>query len=60
MIGDMDDDYAYLCHECLSVFLTKTDFEVHREVSGHKTVARLRLDARINIGDKDLLLLKLA
>ena len=55
----MDVDYVYLCHECLSVFLTKEDVKVHKEVSEHKTLARLKLGAWINVGDKNLLLLEL-
>lgn len=52
-------DLAYLCHECLALFLFKSDFEDHANETGHKGAATVKIDARVKLGDKDFFLFEL-
>jgi hypothetical protein len=53
------NDTAYLCHDCLAVFLFKSDVENHAEETGHKSAATLKVDALVKLGDRDFLLFEL-
>lgn len=53
------DDCAYLCHNCLSLFLFKSDFEDHSKETGHTAMATLKIDATFEIGDKRYWLLEI-
>lgn len=53
------NDDTYLCHDCLAVFLFKSDVEHHAEETGHRNTATLKVDAMVKLGDKDFLLFEL-
>lgn len=52
---DSSED-AYLCHDCLAVFLFKDDVEDHNRATGHKSAAAVRIISAVKLGDKDFLL----
>ena len=46
---------AYICHDCLAIFLFKSDSEEHVKETGHRT-QKLKIDGTMKIGEKDFLL----
>ena len=48
-------DDAYICHDCLALFLFKSDFERHAEETGHR-MQKIKIDGTMKIGEKDFLL----
>ena len=59
LIRLMDSGEAYVCHECLAIFLFKSDFEGHSEDTGHRNAAKIKVDAAVRLGDRDFLLFEL-
>jgi hypothetical protein len=58
MSSNCDDD-AYVCHDCLAVFLFDSDFALHSAETGHKNMARVGIDAAVKLGEKNYLLFEL-
>lgn len=52
-------DVVYICHECLELFLFKSDCDDHKKETGHRTIANLKIEARVKLDDRDIFLLVL-
>lgn len=50
-------DDAYICHDCLALFLFKSDFEGHVKETGHR-MQKIAIDGAVKIGEKDFLLFR--
>lgn len=49
---------AHVCHDCLAVFLFKSDFEEHAGETGHRNAAVMKIISAVKLGDKHMLLFK--
>ena len=47
---------AHVCHDCLAVFLFKSDFEDHTDETGHRNAAAMKIISVVKLGDKNMLL----
>ena len=58
MTADCNQD-AFICHQCLAVFLADVDFQEHKKATGHLTAARMKVEGGFRLKERNYLVFEL-
>ena len=52
-------EYAFVCHECATVFSEEVDLAVHNTETVHRATGTLKIEGTMNLGDRKYLFMTL-